>query len=73
MSNIRRPQMPKSRSRSKAAKLRQSRRRQVHGRSVHKELFGSETPYGHKVQTDRTKQIPRDEKYPSDYSDEIRD
>ena len=30
-------------------------------------------PTGHKVQRDRTKQIPREEKYAFDFSDEIGD
>ena len=72
MSNIRRPQMPKSRARSKAAKLRQSRRRLVHGKARHfKELFDNDTPFGLKIQTDRTKKIPREEKHSSDLSNEV--
>jgi hypothetical protein len=74
MRQERRPQMPKSRWRSKTAAARQSRRRQQHARSRNfKELFDNDTPYGHKVQRDRTKQIPREEKYAFDFSDEIRD
>lgn len=64
--------MPKSRARSRSAMLRQGRRRQQHTRSRNfKELFDNDTPYGHKVQRDRTKQIPREEKYAFDFSDEI--
>ncbi len=29
---------------------------------AHKELFGHDTPYGHKVQKDKTKIIPRKQK-----------
>jgi len=31
----------------------------------HLELFTHDTPYGHKVQKDKTKQIPRKEKHKS--------
>jgi hypothetical protein len=33
-----------------------------------KELFSRDTPYGHKVQRDRTKTIPRKQKYKEDLS-----
>jgi hypothetical protein len=34
-----------------------------------KELFTRDTPYGHKVQRDRTKTLPRKQKYKEDLSD----
>jgi hypothetical protein len=34
-----------------------------------KELFARDTPYGHKVQRDRTKTLPRKQKYKEDLSD----
>lgn len=35
----------------------------------HRELFTHDTPYGHKVQKDKTKIIPRKEKYKSKEDD----
>ena len=34
-----------------------------------KELFTRDTPYGHKVQRDRTKTLPRKQKYKEDLCD----
>ena len=64
MSKITRaPQKAKNRLKSaKAALMR--RRRSQYGSRHFKELFDNETPYGHKVQTDRTKKIPRQDKHP---------
>tara|TARA_B110000503_G_C6882990_1_gene303538 strand:- start:284 stop:448 length:165 start_codon:yes stop_codon:yes gene_type:complete len=36
-----------------------------------KELFTHDTPYGHKVQRDRTKTTPRKEKFQKDLRDQI--
>jgi hypothetical protein len=33
----------------------------------HKVLFDKDAPFGHKVQKDRTKTLPRKEKYPDTY------
>ena len=34
----------------------------------HRELFTHDTPYGHKIQQDNTKTIPRKKKYNDDLS-----
>ncbi len=36
---------------------------------AHRELFTHDSPYGHKVQQDKTKIIPRKEKHKSNLSD----
>ena len=36
---------------------------------AHRELFTHDSPYGHKVQKDKTKTIPRKQKHKPDLSD----
>jgi len=53
------------------AKQRKPRSEQQPQPRYAKELFTHDTPYGHKVQRDRSKIIPRRDKFQKDLRDEI--